>query len=155
MSAITPKITLVTLRSRCCIDYTVLKSNQSFQTNSASKHAALTTQRSPIASCPHSPCTTIKTTNNPTSPNWSKTAQQARSYYGSYGDFQITVDQEGFYQIGNAQDDENGYRLYFRSQKDNTMKFPFERNLEVVAEIKKRIQADQSIQTIAHELDYV
>jgi hypothetical protein len=77
--------------------------------------------------------------------------QTKRSQDGSFGDFQINVDQEGFYRIGNAQAKENGYRIYFKTQR--THRFPFIRHDPAIAEIKHRIQLGQSIETIVHEMN--
>jgi hypothetical protein len=68
----------------------------------------------------------------------------------TYGTYQATVDKEGFYKIGNAQDDENGYRLFFATPNGN--KFPFISKPELIEEIKARINRDEPISKIAQEL---
>lgn len=76
--------------------------------------------------------------------------QTKKSNDGSYGEFQITVDGEGFYFIGYAQKDENGFRLYFKTPNGN--KFPFIRNQAVIDDIKARIVRGDSISQIAKDL---
>lgn len=64
--------------------------------------------------------------------------------------YQVTVDKEGFYIIGNAQDDENGHRLYFSIPTGN--KFPFIRSQDPIKDIRARIIRGESIDQIATAL---
>lgn len=64
----------------------------------------------------------------------------------SYGDYQVTVSQPGFYRIGNAQEDENGFRLFFSRNGEN--KFPFVLG-DLIDAIKADIVAGNSIDSIA------
>jgi len=70
----------------------------------------------------------------------------------SYGMYQVTVDEEGFYVIGNAQDDENGHRLYYKTATGN--KFPFVRKPTQQADITGRIANGESIAKIAQDLGF-
>ncbi len=78
-----------------------------------------------------------------------KTASR-KSADNSYGMYQVTVDKEGFYIIGNAQDDENGHRLYFVTPAGN--KFPFIRGQDAINDVKARITRGESISQIAKDL---
>lgn len=79
-----------------------------------------------------------------------KTASR-RSSDKTYGMYQVTVDKEGFYIIGNAQDDENGHRLYFSTPSGN--KFPFIRGQDTIKDIKARILRGELISQIAAALE--
>ena len=68
----------------------------------------------------------------------------------THGMYQVTVDKEGFYKIGNAQDEENGYRVFFATPTGN--KFPFITRLEKIEEIRARINRDEPISKIAQDL---
>ena len=76
--------------------------------------------------------------------------QTKKSSDGEYGDYQVTINQEGFYVIGNAQEDENGHRLFFKTTSGN--KFPFIRGKEAIDDVKIRIARGDSISRIAQDL---
>lgn len=73
-----------------------------------------------------------------------------RSSDNTYGMYQVTVDKEGFYLVGNAQNDENGYRLYFSSPTGN--KFPFIRSQDDISNIKAKIILGDPIEKIVRDL---
>lgn len=76
--------------------------------------------------------------------------QTKKSSDGTYGDYQVTINKEGFYVIGNAQEDENGYRLFFKSSMGN--KFPFIRSKEAINDLKARIARGDPISKIVKDL---
>lgn len=76
--------------------------------------------------------------------------QTKKSSDGTYGDYQVTISKEGFYVIGNAQEDENGHRLFFKSSTGN--KFPFIRDKEVIDDLKARIASGDPISKIVQDL---
>ncbi len=69
----------------------------------------------------------------------------------TYGDYQITINKEGFYLIRNAQEKENGDRLYF-FDANGAAKFPFITDPAKVKDIKARIVRGETITQIAMAL---
>ena len=73
-----------------------------------------------------------------------------KSADASFGMYQVTVDKEGFYIIRNAQDNENGHRLYFTTPAGN--KFPFIRGQDTINDVETRIIRGDSISQIAKDI---
>lgn len=71
---------------------------------------------------------------------------------GTYGDYKCTVDQEGFYRIGNTKPDDGGYRLFYKSPAGGN-KFPFVTPAQA-EDIKGRIACGESIAQIASALGF-
>lgn len=73
-----------------------------------------------------------------------------KSADSTYGDYQATVNEEGFYRIGNTKPEDGGYRLFFRNTTGN--KFPFIKDSSQIDDIKTRIANGESISQIVMAL---
>jgi len=73
-----------------------------------------------------------------------------KSADGTYGDYQATVNEEGFYRIGNTKPEDGGYRLFFTTPTGN--KFPFIKDTSQIEDIKTRIARAEKISQIASAL---
>ena len=69
-----------------------------------------------------------------------------KSADGSYGDYQVTVNVEGFYRIGNTKPEDGGYRLFYITPAGN--KFPFIKESSQINDIKSRIAIGETITQI-------
>ena len=69
---------------------------------------------------------------------------------GTYGDYKCTVNEEGFYRIGNTKPEDGGYRLFYKGATGN--KFPFISDPAQVKDIKDRIALGESVAQIAATL---
>lgn len=69
---------------------------------------------------------------------------------GTYGDYKCTVNEEGFYRIGNTKPADGGYRLFYKGSTGN--KFPFISDPVQVKDITGRIACGESIAQIATAL---
>ena len=71
---------------------------------------------------------------------------------GTYGDYQSTVNEEGFYRIGNTKSEDGGYRLFFTTPTGN--KFPFIKSATQIEDIKSRVARGETISQIAAILGF-